>query len=238
MIPFYGEQEFLKTRNEKDIVLMKFDECVKLADDPRVCMKHDYLLWFCGYSNKCYESQKDNSSRYALDEAINNIKKYSLVGYVEGKTKSTPGIPRFYRALDLKFPDWFGKKGILCSLGLCRSGVLMRRYEQDSDSKVHKMKTTCKFDLTKETEDILRPYLWREYELYNFIQQKFDKELNDMESQVNRNFWGRIIAVLAVFTMIFVLVLLKCRTRNDNEEVTNNGTNNEQVIELQALNTS
>jgi len=119
------------------------------------------IKYFCGTHHTCYSPNTDA----AVEQAIANIDQfYSVVGVLEE-------IDKTLAVMEEKLPGYFRGAG--------------QSYEELVSQGSH-VRNKCKADLeplqdTKDPEyQLLREYLKREYQLYNYVRDKLDQQYSDI----------------------------------------------------------
>ncbi|CAF3708931.1 unnamed protein product [Adineta steineri] len=144
---------------------LTLDECISNGDPARCLTKTygspEYLVYFCGQSPLCSNINLEQTSQAALTMAKTNIERYYMhIGLVEYLKNS-------YEILEHLQPSMF--KG------------LVHMYQQMKNT--NRTTSTPKWyrhQPSTKTRDILKQLLAPEYELYEFVRERFMRQYSDI----------------------------------------------------------
>ena len=144
---------------------LTLDDCISKGDPTRCLSKSygapEYLIFFCGQSSVCTDDAKNKSDRAALSLAKKHIEEHFLfVGLLEH-------IKDSFALLEHLQPSMF-------------TGLLRTYEERKSDTRITSTPEQYRHRPTNETRKMLRNLLANEYELYEFVKERFMRQYFDV----------------------------------------------------------
>lgn len=137
---------------------LTLDDCISTGD-PKRCSTEtygasDYLSYFCGQSSICNSALAGYNGEAALALSKKNIEQhYIYIGLLEY-------IESSYEILERLLPDLF-------------TGIVRIYHEKKNEPRITATPSDYQHPPSNKTLDILRQVLKDEYELYNFVRQRF-----------------------------------------------------------------
>ncbi|CAH1772754.1 unnamed protein product [Owenia fusiformis] len=162
---YYHFERGLVKKQLKGRKIQTFEECVvnnlnsSLPIKGCVFSSREYVLWFCGHDEAC--SYMD----YGLAKAKRNIEKYyMLIGLTEEYAETL-------QALELMLPSYFKGMGKI----------------DTNATKKHKIPSSKKIRPSEKIIQLIKIRLGYNYEIYNFVKQKFHITLKSLGIYYTKN---------------------------------------------------